>query len=76
LSWVKGTRPPRGHAEAVRRLVEIERASWFATPLESENRPMTDGHLLSPLSIIARRYRERPGGIRVRDRRHARPPGD
>ena len=38
-------------AEVVRRLVEIERASWSETPVEAENRPMTYRHWHVPPSI-------------------------
>lgn len=53
---LSGLRDP---AEVVRRLVEIERASWSETPLEAENRPMTYRHLLSlldDLSLLEQRY--------------------
>ena len=46
-------------AEVVRRLVEIERASWSETPVEAENRPMTYRHLLSLVddpSLLEQRY--------------------
>jgi hypothetical protein len=49
----------RGRAEVVRRLVEIEHASWSETPLEAENRPMTYRHLLSlvdDLPLLEQRY--------------------
>jgi hypothetical protein len=48
-----------GQAEAVRRLVEIERASWLETPWEVENRPMAYRHLLSlldDLTVLEQRY--------------------
>ena len=46
-------------AEILRRLDEIERASWSETPVEVENRPLTYRHLLSLLEdpvLIERRY--------------------
>jgi hypothetical protein len=49
----------RGRGEVVRRLVEIEHASWSETPLEAENRPMTYRHLLSlvdDLPLLEQRY--------------------
>jgi hypothetical protein len=49
----------RDQAEVLERLVEIERKSWFETPWEAENRPMTYRHLLSLLddpSLLERRY--------------------
>ena len=49
----------RDQAEAVRRLVDIERASWSETPWEVENRPMAYRHLLSLVddpSVLEQRY--------------------
>jgi len=46
-------------AETLRRLEDIERASWSETPVEVENRPMTYRHLLSLLKdpvLVERRY--------------------
>jgi hypothetical protein len=56
---MRGIAGVHDQAEAVRRLVRIEREAWSESPVEAENRPLEYRHLLSlvdDLAAIEARY--------------------